>query len=154
MEQEYPPEIDLTEAEPAKLVNDQARLVVFKVQVTDNNGLFDIKRVTIDLTPVLGDPEQKMYDNGKFGDMARGDGIYSYEYMVPDGLPSGTKTIEITVTDHSDNEITSELYLEIEEKKSGKSSQANFLPGFEIELIIFTFGFVILLELIKRTSKS
>ena len=130
----YPPEILIASAQPSVVTNDEVSNVLFKVEVKDRNGLENIYKVTIDLTSIGGDGNQKMYDNGKFGDLQVDDGTYSYEYTVPEDTPSGIKTLQITVLDHTENEAQYQLKLEVLAKKAEGTTA--FSPAFESYLLI------------------
>ena len=130
----YPPEILTASAQPSVVTNDEFSNVLLKVEVNDLNGLENIYKVTIDLTTIGGDSNQKMYDNGKFGDLQADDGTYSCEYTVPKDIPSGIKTLQITVLDHTGYEAQYQLKLEVLAKKAEGTTA--FSPGFESYILI------------------
>ncbi len=60
-----------------------------------------IQSVSIDLAPVGGSAGQTMYDDGTQGDVAAGDGVYSYLYTIPPApaAPLGTYALVLRATD-------------------------------------------------------
>jgi hypothetical protein len=115
--------------------NDKSTLLVFSVEL-DPGKLDNGYKVTIDLSDLGGDSNQKMYDNGKFGDQQSYDGIYSYEYLVPHGTPGGNRSVEISVLDQNLNTIKTQVDIEIIAKKNKGKSSTNIIPGFEYNLVI------------------
>ena len=55
--------------------------------------------VTVDLTPIGGDPNATMSDGGTGGDHIAGDGIYTLEVIVPPEIPNGHKDLIVSSTD-------------------------------------------------------
>ena len=55
--------------------------------------------VTVDLTPIGGNPETRMLDDGTGGDRIAGDGIYALEVTVPPEIPNGLKDLVISSMD-------------------------------------------------------
>ena len=137
IEEYYQPSIVDAYAKPAVIANDGETPVLFVVKFKDTTDFDNIYRVTIDLSSLGGDSNQKMYDNGKSGDEIRDDGVYSYEYLVPGGFASGTKIIDITVKDYSANIITHKLELQILDKQKD-SRPSGVIPGFESAIFIFS----------------
>ena len=153
IEVDYPPEILDAFTEPSTIGNDESTLVLFSVEVSDLNGLDDVYRVTIDLSIIEGDNKQKMYDNGRHGDERANDGIYSYEYVVPEGLEGGTKRLEIIAEDYTNNEDQYELILEIQASKNDTDSGSG-LPGFETHLFLICLVSLIVYLFIFARRKS
>lgn len=143
-EPDYPPEIIECSIHPASIKNNEPASVLITVEVQDRNGLFDIDQVLIDLSPIAGDSNQKLYDNGKHGDLQSNDGIYSYEYLVPSGLTEGSKTMKITIEDYATNKDTDETILEIKAGDLDRGGRDTFLPGFELIIIVFSLISVII----------
>jgi hypothetical protein len=130
--------------------NDISTPVLITVEVSDQNGLDDIYRVTVDLSSIGGDSNQKMYDNGKFGDHRGADGIYSYEYIVPEALDEGTKSLEITLQDQVLNSIHYDLRFDIQDTDKKDDGTSSFLPGFQLDIFFISLaGFIIYLSMRK-----
>ena len=62
--------------------------VLFTCGVIDPSGSLYLD-VVINLTTLLGDYDQRMYDDGTNGDLVAGDDIFSYRYIVPLTAGSG-----------------------------------------------------------------
>ncbi|WP_455392073.1 FG-GAP-like repeat-containing protein [[Eubacterium] cellulosolvens] len=149
-----PPEIVDAVVSPASVDNDVPTPIIITVEVYDPNGLEDIERITIDLTPIGGDEDQKMYDNGKFGDRLENDGIYSYEYIVPEGIASGNKSLKITAEDYAMNVKYHDLRIEIQDKQKPVDDSGSLLPGFQMDIfIVCLMSFIIYLS-VRKTNKK
>jgi hypothetical protein len=55
--------------------------------------------VRVDLSPFGGSATQAMFDNGTNGDVAAGDGTYSYAYTVPAAALEQTYTVTVSASD-------------------------------------------------------
>ena len=55
--------------------------------------------VTVDLSPIGGDRETRMFDDGTGGDWIAGDGIYTVEVTVSSETPKGIRDLVISSTD-------------------------------------------------------
>ncbi len=135
----YLPVIIDADAKPNKINSDSSSIVLFTVEIEDKNGLDDIYRITIDLSPVGGKTRQKVYNNGKFGDKEKNDRIYSYEYIIAEGIEGGTKILKISVQDYSFNEITYDLELEVQSEKIKDDGTSTLLPGFGLHTLLIGF---------------
>ncbi|MEW5804457.1 MAG: choice-of-anchor X domain-containing protein [bacterium] len=91
------PRIVLKNADPSGVSNDQSTPVLFTVFVSDRDD--NLSSVVIDLTPLGGNPDRVMYDDGSNGDVTADDGTFSYRYSVPSGIDCGPKTLTVTATD-------------------------------------------------------
>ncbi len=78
-------------------VLDLSEDVVFSVKVQALYGA-TASAVKINLSTIGGSGTQVMYDDGTNGDAVSGDGVYSYEYRVPDTITEGSYTATVTVT--------------------------------------------------------
>lgn len=60
--------------------------------------------VTIDLSPIGGSATAVMHDDGLDGDVTSGDGVYSYQYVIPGETeaPLATYSLVLTATDSAD----------------------------------------------------
>lgn len=88
-------------SDPTGAPNDGSTIVLFTVFADDPDN--DLSSVVIDLSQLGGDSETPMYDDGSFGDLSEGDGIYSYETFIDSSVSTGTKLITATATDKRDN---------------------------------------------------
>jgi hypothetical protein len=73
--------------------------VLFTVSVLDAGG--GIGDVTVDLSPLEGEPDQPLSDDGTGGDETPSDGIYSTLYTIPEVAGGGTYNIHIQARDGS-----------------------------------------------------
>ncbi len=151
LERSYSPKVIDGLVNPSIIKNDKPNSVLFSVNIEDENGLDDIYKVTIDLSPLGGDKDQEMVDNGKFGDITGNDGYYSYEHLVSGGIAAGEKVLKVTVKDYQGNEETYNLKLTIEKGKQNNESSSAFTSGFEgILLIVCAFSIVIFINISKK----
>lgn len=95
------PEIVSTGADPDEVYSDGATTTLLTAKVTHPDGSGDISSVVVDLTQIGGSASQEMSDDGTHGDVASGDGIYSYQTTVATGTH---------VQQFSLNVIASDLY--------------------------------------------
>lgn len=82
------------------------------VLVSDPNGPSDIDRVELFLQ---GGVPTGLYlnDEGVDGDDFAGDGIYTFQIVVPGGLPGGNMTLEVVAFDKSENSSAVYPYLTV-----------------------------------------
>ncbi|MDY6987285.1 MAG: hypothetical protein SWQ30_04435 [Thermodesulfobacteriota bacterium] len=90
-------------------------LLVCWVLDPDNNSA-----VTVDLSPIGGDPAQAMYNDGTHGDISSNDNIYSFEAVVPVATGSGSKSLAVTATDLDDQSDQGEIILQVIEVAGGE----------------------------------
>ena len=147
-----PPEIMKTDANPGSAISDGSVEVLFTVRVSDANGVADIAKVTIDLSRLLGSENQKMYDNGRHGDQARDDGVYSYSYLVPEDLKSGARKLPVSAQDWSGETVSDFISIEIIAGPEEEEAEEGFLPipGFGVEAGVIA---VMLIALILFSRK-
>ncbi|MCP4717076.1 MAG: PKD domain-containing protein, partial [Deltaproteobacteria bacterium] len=76
--------------------------VVFKAYVPPSA---DGKKttVTVDLSPIGGNPKQRMVDNGTLGDLLAGDNIFTYTATTDNQTAPGQKPMTVTATDSGGN---------------------------------------------------
>ena len=151
-----PPQILEKRAYPQKVENDGTVEVLFTLKVADGNGIDDISTVTIDLSPIFGPDKQKMYDNGKFGDQTKYDGVYSVSYLVPRGVDDGRKTLPVSVQDFTGEAVSDNIAINITavaDDEGDKNILTEYLPipGFEGAIMGLA---VILLVLIQSRRKT
>jgi hypothetical protein len=149
----FPPEILTAWATPEQVNNDKSVEILLSVEL-DPTKLDDVYRVTIDLSTIEGDINQKLYDNGKFGDEESFDGIYSYEYMVPAGTAPGMKTLEVTVRDYSQNAYNIEIEFEVLAENKKDKSSTTITPGFESSFIILSVVSLIFLYSARKRRRT
>ncbi|MFT3686802.1 MAG: GC-type dockerin domain-anchored protein [Phycisphaerales bacterium] len=63
------------------------------------NPASTVMQVRGDLTPVGGGANVLFHDDGANGDAAAGDGVFSYQYVMPLAQVGGNYTVNLTVTD-------------------------------------------------------
>jgi serine protease AprX len=152
------PEIKEARANPSSVKNDGKSEVLFTVRVTDVNGVEDINRVELDLTSVFGSANQKMYDNGKFGDVKKYDGVYSYTFLVPQGISGGRKNIRVLATDFNSDPVSESVSINITAVSPDKDDKGVFegIPGFESNIVILAFlvAMIIMIKVKDRKHRS
>ena len=92
-----PPSIDDRGLYPGGVPNDAFTTSVLWAVVTDPDD--DVYEVTADLTPVGGQEDHVLYDDGSSGDLIPNDMNYSSTITVPPTVPLGYHTINITAGD-------------------------------------------------------
>ena len=100
---DLPPLATEMKASPATINNDEVDLSLFTVEVEDDNG---ISEVSVDLEPLGGEPDVRMYDDGTHGDARSGDNIYSLEVNASPSCAGGVKLLKVNVMDTGNNEIS------------------------------------------------
>ena len=71
-----------------------------------------------------------------------------------DRILTSTKMLEITVKDYSENEVTYEIKLEIQNKGPIGEKQPSFVPGFEVDISIFSLIIIIFYILFINQKKQ
>jgi hypothetical protein len=99
-----PPQMSDFLASPDSAPNDGTALVLFSVYATDPDG--DLNIVAIDMTPLGGQANTEMHDDGTYGDKNPGDGIYSFETFIDSSVSEGKKTIVANAKDRKGNNVS------------------------------------------------
>jgi len=86
---------------PEKAPPDDRTIVVLTAKVSDPSGLDNIKGVRADLSSIDKLPNMMLVDNGLWGDIRAGDGVFTLQTSVGYGVPSGTKDIPVAVANKS-----------------------------------------------------
>ncbi|MFO8050243.1 MAG: choice-of-anchor X domain-containing protein [Thermoplasmatota archaeon] len=73
----------------------------------------DVERVTADLSPIGGDDDQKLYDNGNNGDLFTNDDNYSFMFTVDPLTQLGSYQIEITASDATGHESLDRVWIDV-----------------------------------------
>lgn len=152
-----PPQILEKRAYPQKVENDGTIEVLFTLKVADGNGIDDISKVTIDLSPIFGPDKQKMYDNGKFGDQTKYDGVYSVSYLVPRGVADGRRTLPVSVQDFTGEAVSDNIAINITavaDDEGDKNILTEYLPlpGFEGVIVGLALILLVLIQSRRRTE--
>jgi hypothetical protein len=116
-----------TDIEPNTVPNDGKTQCDVTAAVSDPNG--DIVSVVADLSKVGGAESVQMKDDGKGADKRSGDGIWSVRFTVPSTVLSGSRDIDIKVTDSTDRYVTSKVSLRVEQ-----SNKPPEIKGYETGL--------------------
>ena len=77
--------------------NDGEERAIISVMATDNEGNLD--RVSVDLSPIGGSPDEEMYDDGTNGDIYAHDDVYSLEITVWKNYSVSVLLLNVTATD-------------------------------------------------------
>jgi hypothetical protein len=94
--------------------NDASNSTTLTVTASDPSGVSDIASVVADLTPVGGAKKTALYDDGKHGDMAAGDGIWGLTGIRTTTASTGIHRIMLTVTDSGGNTGTTAAQLAVQ----------------------------------------
>lgn len=132
------PKIVNAVASSSSVKNNGIDRVLFTIEIEDKSGLKNIEDVLIDLSPIGGSSNQRMYDDGSHGDSLADDGVYSFEAVIPREVAPGEKSLQVTVEDKSGEETTRDIQITVlsaEEKREEDSS-------------IFIFGLLFIFLLI------
>jgi len=91
------PRIKESKVIPNSIINDsrESALIICTLDET----LPKVAGVSVNLEPIAGLKNQKMYDDGTHGDTRAEDNIYSTEVTVPTTVPKGYKILKITAVD-------------------------------------------------------
>ncbi len=101
------PKIKSILSTPNKVAAEATVDIKFVVEVSDPNGLNNIKNVFLNLDNLGGAADQEMQDDGNNGDDTSDDGFYTF-IMTGYAAPSSAQKIEIQakVVDHTEKEAT------------------------------------------------
>ena len=132
------PKIRSISVTPDKVAANATIDIKFIVEVSDPNGLVNIKQVLLDLDNLGGTAEQEMSDDGTNGDDTADDGFYTY-IMTGYAAPSTAQKIEIkiTVIDFTDNEASDTCEITIIEPPIVKTFTVSKNPVTPGETITF-----------------
>jgi len=145
VEMNHPPQIeDLTEDKRFSL--GKPVTIRIMVRVTDENGEGDISSVSVDLGPLVEDTVLDLNDDGVFGDEVDGDGIYTVEYEVPEGAPSGTKRFIITAVDRGGEVAYQDVRITFSRPSEDVESEASAKEFYEEP--IFFIGVIVAVVLV------
>jgi len=103
------PEVKTPAEPPTGTIPDGDKATLLTVSVTDT--VSGVESVKINLSPVNGQPQQQMYDDGTNGDEIANDGIYSLMITVV-GTGEGKYDLDVTATDLAGN-INSDEFLSL-----------------------------------------
>ncbi|MGA1872722.1 MAG: choice-of-anchor X domain-containing protein [Thermoplasmatota archaeon] len=107
----HPPQITSASVDPDYIPDDGSRQPLFTCMPTDEDG--NLYRITIDMSPIGGSADQRMYDDGSNGgDQIEEDGIYSYRFTRE--APVGEWTFKMTVRDSKGAEAYANVTLNVD----------------------------------------
>ncbi|UCH88318.1 MAG: S8 family serine peptidase [Thermoplasmata archaeon] len=128
----FAPQIKLTSVNPTSVPNDGTAEIMIVVEVSDQNGIYDIKSVTADLSTLGSSSSKDLNDRGRHGDAMADDGKYSITVAIPSDVEAGTKIIAIAVTDSLGETVTDSISVEITSSAASKEDKdSGALPGFD-----------------------
>ncbi|MCD4656536.1 MAG: right-handed parallel beta-helix repeat-containing protein [Planctomycetes bacterium] len=107
------PDVSNPTVTPNIVKSDGTEIVLFTAEITDTNGSADLQKININMSSLLGDENQIMFDDGTNGDVVADDNVYSFEFLIPSGLSSRNYDIRITATDYSDDIGSGDCFLRI-----------------------------------------
>ena len=96
---------------PAEVPPDGVTVVGITAEVSDRQGKEDIAIVRVDLRELGGPPDAPLYDDGTYGDLNPGDGIYTLAIIIPSTVQTGRKRIIITAMDRAGWQNSKEKYI-------------------------------------------
>jgi hypothetical protein len=105
------PEIIDAGADPPRVPNDGFTMTTIWAIVQDAEN--DIYEVTADLTPLGGDKNQELNDDGVDGDLFSNDDNYSFAITVGPLIPLDIYQIEITALDETDHETIERIWVDV-----------------------------------------
>jgi len=109
---EKEPKILETKATPDKVRSGSGSVVTFTVRIENPGRIEDIKKVSIDLSPVKG-KIVTMRNDGSGGDAKAGDNVFTYRSTIPSGVGEGEKKLIVKVANVVGGESTGELTLNV-----------------------------------------
>ncbi len=115
----YAPEVISATALPYDVPNDGQSKTLLTARITHPLGFSSIDSVLGDLSTIGGSPEQVFYDDGTHGDLAAGDGIYSYEVAVAKGTKARLYALNVIAIDMAGHKGFGSFSLNVTEKVSG-----------------------------------
>jgi hypothetical protein len=74
----------------------------------------DIKEVNVDLSPIGGENNVKMWDDGTHGDSRAHDNVYSLTVTVSAGTSQGIKRLSVHAVNLSNGEGSGEIILKVD----------------------------------------
>jgi hypothetical protein len=92
------PVISFIKAAPIRVPPDNRTLFLLTAKVSDPGGMDNIRGVRADLGEINKLPNTMLVDNGLWGDIRSGDGIYTLQTSVGNDVPNGTKDIAVAVS--------------------------------------------------------
>lgn len=95
------PTISYIKMLPPKAPPDDRTIITLTAKVSDPTGLDNIKGVRADLSAIDKLPNQRLSDDGLWGDIKANDGIFTLQTSVSNGVQSGTKDIPVAVANKS-----------------------------------------------------
>ena len=92
------PTISFIKAAPIKVPPDDRTVVLITAKVSDPSGPDNIRGVRADLSSIKKLPNTMLVDNGLWGDVVAGDGIYTLQTSVGYDSTKGIKDIPVAVS--------------------------------------------------------
>jgi hypothetical protein len=95
------PMISYIHATPVKLPPDDRTVLLLTAKVSDPKGPDNIRGVRADLSSIKKLPNMMLVDNGLWGDIKAGDGIYTLQTSVGYDVDKGSKDIPVAVANNA-----------------------------------------------------
>ncbi len=108
------PSIKYIQAMPVKAPPDGRTVISLLVAVDDPGGLGNISGVRADLSGIGQLSNMALVDNGLWGDIKAGDGVYTIQTNVKQGIPFGEKEIAVAVANKKGWLTLSRVSLDVE----------------------------------------
>jgi len=121
------PTIRYIEAMPIKMPPDGRTILSLLVAVDDPSGLSDISGVRADLSNIGQLPNMALVDNGLWGDLRPGDGVYTIQTSVKSDVAKGEKEIQVAVANKKGWVTVSRTTLNVDKNPTIISARAT--PG-------------------------
>ena len=112
VEMNRPPELDAM-TKRIRFISGKDEALLIAVKVSDPNGVDDMAAVLADLSPLGGEEEMEMNDEGMDGDGTAADGIYTLLYEIPPGTAPGRRKIRVAALDRGGLEASLELVVDV-----------------------------------------
>jgi hypothetical protein len=115
----YAPQVISATATPPRVGNDGQSTTLLTVRITHPLGPSSVDSVLGDLAPIGGSTQQVFYDDSTHGDLAAGDGTYSYGVTVAKGTGARLYALNVTAVDMAGKQGFGSISLSVTDKLSG-----------------------------------
>ncbi|MFH1541489.1 MAG: hypothetical protein ABIE84_00160 [bacterium] len=122
------PTINYIKATPKRVPPDGRTVVEIMASVSDPGGMVNISGVRADLSTIGRLSNTMLVDNGLFGDLVAGDGIYTLQTSVPMRIDTGAKEVAVAVANKKGWLALAKTSLDV--KKNPVILEAGFAPDW------------------------
>jgi len=127
-----------------KVANDNKTYIIITITVTDPDGNLD--GVRIDLSPLGGESQAKMYDDGENGgDTDARDNIYSVRAKVSLNTPPGQKNLTVTATDAKGASVNTRVSVEVEQRGEDDDGNGDDNVFIIVLVVVIILGAILII---------